>query len=78
MNLTPENKAHIDGLSYEELLSRWRFAPVGDPWFQDETGTYWGERMKQLRNEPGGQDRAVAASKRIGWVVDPHNEFLER
>ena len=36
MDLTAENKAHIDGLSYEGLLSRWRFAPVGDPWFMGE------------------------------------------
>ena len=65
MKLTPENKAHIDALSYEQLLSRWRFNTVGDLWFQDETGQYWGERMEALRNaDPGG---AVAASKSVGW-----------
>jgi len=36
MKLTPENKAYIDRLSYEGLLSRWRNAPLGDRWFQDE------------------------------------------
>lgn len=45
MELTEQNKAHIDSLSYEKLLSHWRFASVGDPWFQGETGKYWGERM---------------------------------
>ena len=40
MKLTPKNKAHIDALSYEELLSKVRYAPAGDPWFQDETGDY--------------------------------------
>lgn len=65
MKLTLENKVHIDAMTYEELLSKWRFAPVGDPWFQDETGKYWGDRMAQLRSEnPGG---AVAASKSVGW-----------
>ena len=65
MNLTPENKAHIDALSYEELLNRWRFSPVGDQWFQGETGTYWGKRMALKRSaDPGG---AVEASKKIGW-----------
>lgn len=65
MDLTPENKASIDARSYEGLLSKWRNAPVGDPWFQGETGKYWGERMALLRyQDPGG---AVAASKRIGW-----------
>ncbi len=67
MKLTEQNKAHIDGLSYESLLDHWRFAPVGDPWFQDETGTYWAERMKELRSKPGGDNAHVAASKSIGW-----------
>lgn len=67
MNLTPENKQHIDALSYEALLSRWRFAPVGDPWFQGETGDYWGQRMKELREKPGGQEAHVTASKSLGW-----------
>lgn len=64
MNLTPENKAHIDSLSYEQLLSRWRFAPLGDPWFQGETGDYWSKRMKELRE--AGTDH-VQVSKNIGW-----------
>jgi hypothetical protein len=62
--LTPENKQHIDSLSYEDLLSRWRFAPVGDPWFQGETGDYWSKRMRELR--VAGADH-VGASKSIGW-----------
>jgi len=65
MDLTPENKQHIDNLSYEQLLRHNRYAPVGDPWFQGETGSYWSKRMAELRAaDPGG---AVAASKRIGW-----------
>lgn len=64
MKLTSENKRHIDSLSYEQLLECWRFAPIGDPWFQDETGQYWGTRMAELREK--GADH-VGASKRIGW-----------
>ena len=64
MDLTPENKAYIDSLSYEQLLCGWRFAPVGDPWFQGETGEYWGRRMKELREQ--GENH-VQASKNIGW-----------
>lgn len=64
MDLTPKNKAFIDSLSYEGLLCRWRFAPVGDPWFQGATGQYWSERMWTLREQ--GSDH-VGASKRIGW-----------
>lgn len=68
MDLTPENKQRIDSLSYEHLLRRWRFAPVGDPWFQGETGEYWGKRMAEMRDEPGGHERHVAASKSIGFL----------
>ena len=64
MDLTPERKAHIDGLSYHALLSQWRFAPVGDPWFSGETGTYWGTRMRELRT--AGADH-VGVSKALGW-----------
>ena len=65
MELTPENKATIDKKSYYELLEKWRFAPAGDPWFQDETGVYWGKRMAELKEaNPGG---AVADSKALGW-----------
>ncbi len=65
MDLTEGNKKHIDSLSHNELLSKWRYAPAGDPWFQGETGKYWGERMAKKRDENPGQ--AVANSKSIGW-----------
>jgi len=64
VDLTPENKVHIDSLSYEQLLSKWRFAPVGDPWFQGETGTYLVERMKELKKNGANH---IQASKNIGW-----------
>ena len=64
MDLTAKNKAAIDAMSYERLLSIWRFAPAGDPWFQGETGEYWAKRMRELREQ--GADH-VEASKQIGW-----------
>ena len=67
MDLTEENKKCIDNMCYSSLLSRWRNAPIGDPWFQGETGTYWGKRMSELRAEPGGNARHIKASKSIGW-----------
>ena len=67
MNLTPDIKSHIDNLSYEELLRQWRTAPSGSPWFQGETGTYWSNRMNELRRRPGGDNEHVRASKSIGW-----------
>ena len=66
MDLTPEVKASIDAMSYEQLLGRWRNAPVGDKMFQGESGEYWGQRMKELRSRPGGQEKHVTASKFIG------------
>ena len=67
MQLTEQNKNSIDGMSYGALLEEWRTAPVGTPWFQGETGEYWGKRMAELRASPGGQNEHVAASKAIGW-----------
>jgi hypothetical protein len=65
MDLTPENRAHIDSLNYEGLLSHWRFAAAGDPWFQGETGAYWQQRMTEQRaKEP---DSGASASTRLGW-----------
>jgi len=64
MDLTPENKKHIDSLTYEALLGHWRFAAVGDPWFRGETGQYWSKRMKELRD---GGAKHVEASKTLGW-----------
>jgi hypothetical protein len=62
MDLTQENKAHIDAKSYEELLSHWRFAEAGDQWFQGETGFYWKIRMTELRDTVDH----VRASKNVG------------
>ena len=67
MMLTKENKAYIDGLSYELLLRNYRFAIPGDEWFLEDTGWYWKTRMAELKALPGGQEKHVAASKRIGW-----------
>ncbi len=65
MKLTPENKATIDQKTHLELLRGIRFAPVGDDWFQGETGDYWMERYGKLRAaDPGG---AVRDSKTLGW-----------
>jgi hypothetical protein len=67
MNLTPENKAAIDAKSYQALLAGVRFSPVGDRWFQGETGDYWLKRMSELRAAEGGDAKHVAASKSLGW-----------
>ena len=59
-------KAWIDGATYEQLLGKWRFEPVGSPWFQGKMGDYYMAAMKRKRYETP-QDEQVAASKRLGW-----------
>ena len=64
--MTPEQKQWIDGASYEELLAKWRFLPSGSPWFEGETGDYFGQVLAAKRAEVG-EAAHVAASKNIGW-----------
>ncbi len=64
--MTDATKNMIDNMSYTEMLSRWRFAPAGDPMFVGESGKYFAEVMKKKRAEVG-DDGHVAASKLIGW-----------
>ncbi len=65
MKLTPENKSVIDSMSHYSLLEKIKFAPIGDPWMQGETGEYWIKRREELRSQdPGG---AVSDSKSLGW-----------
>jgi len=59
-------KQWIDNASYKQLFEKWRFAPVGDPFFQGEIGSYYSTKMKQRRKEVGN-DTHVVISKSIGW-----------
>lgn len=63
MKLTPENKATIDAKTVGQLLSGVRFSPVGDQWFQDETGEYWLKRLAELRSQDN--EAYVRASKAL-------------
>jgi len=56
-------KQWIDNATYEELLSKWRFAGIGDSMFQGETGKYYSKIMFEKRQ----QADHVQASKNIGW-----------
>ena len=55
----------IDNASYVELLRKRRFAPIGDPFFQDEVGDHFHKVMKEKRD--ADPDEHVRASKTIGW-----------
>lgn len=56
----------IDNATYEQLLGRWRNAPIGSAWFHGEVGEYFEAAMKAKRAEVGDAAH-VAASKAIGW-----------
>lgn len=64
--MTEDQKKWIDNSTYEQLLQKWRTAPVGDPIFEGEAGKYYTKIMSQRQKEIG-HDAQVAASKRIGW-----------
>lgn len=63
MELTEEWKQQIDNMSYRDMLTRWRFAPVGDPMFQGETGDYFTKVMFEKKKTVNH----VAISKEIGF-----------
>ena len=58
---TEELKAEIDKMSQYEMCRRWRFAAMGDPYFQGEVGDYFAQKMK----EKGGMTPEI--SKQLGW-----------
>lgn len=59
--LTDELKVMIDNMSQEELCRQWRFAKLGNIYFQGDTGEYFKERMMMK----GGFTPEI--SKRLGW-----------
>lgn len=60
-----EMKDWIDNANYESLLSKWRFAPSGDPFFQGVVGKHYSKAIADKRDEDHGE--AVRASKQLGW-----------
>jgi hypothetical protein len=64
--INPKLKQQIDGMPYEIMLQTWRFAPIGDPLFQGETGEYFAQCMRVKKQNISNEEH-VKASKRIGW-----------
>jgi hypothetical protein len=61
-----EMKEWIGNATYQQLLEKWRFAPIGSPWFQREIGDYYSIKMAEKRKEVGNAEH-TKTSKRIGW-----------
>jgi hypothetical protein len=59
-------KEWIDNATYEQMLERWRFSPIGDPMFIGETGEYFIEVFKR-KSDQLTQEEKVRTSKDLGW-----------
>jgi len=57
----------INNATYYQLLERWRFAPVGEPFLRGEVGEHYNVVMRQKRKEVSSED-FVRISKAIGWT----------
>lgn len=66
MNTIEEKLEWIATASYEELLRRWRWEPIGSPWFKGELGPAFRKRMQQLR-ESMSISECVEVSRRVSW-----------
>lgn len=63
MKLTKELKKEIDEMSYESMLSQWRFAIAGTLMFQDKSGDYFAKVMAEKKKSVD----YMQISKNIGW-----------
>ena len=65
ISVEDQMKIWIDNASYEELLYKNRYGPVGDPFFQGEVGKYYILVMQRKKFEVGVEE-AIRISKKIG------------
>ena len=69
--MNEETKQNIDSMSYQSMLSLWRFSlwrfsSSGHPYFQSEIGTYFSKVMSEKQKQlPEGEH--IRISKAIGW-----------
>ena len=62
--MTPDQREWIDNASYEQLLQKCRYAPVGDTMFVGDTSSHFMATMAR-RKEEVGPTEAAATSKRV-------------
>lgn len=63
--LEKHTKEWVDAATYEQLLAHWRYAPLGDPCFDNTKGVF--EHYQKVMAEKRKTADHVVASKRIGW-----------
>lgn len=64
--IDPKIKEWIDNASYEALLTHWRFAKIGSPYFKGKTGEYYAKVMSEKKNALTHEEQ-VRVSKNVGW-----------
>ena len=64
--MTDNIKKQIDEMSYEAMLSLWRYSSPGYYMFLGETSDYFARVMQEKRDKELASNR-VAISKQIGW-----------
>ena len=68
MSLSEEERKNILGMSYYDMLKKWRFCPIGSGYFSGEKGTFFRRTMEEKKLELS-VDEAVRISKKVGWDV---------
>ena len=64
--MTKGTKEKILNMSYQAMLSLWRFSPIGHPYFQGEIGEYFSKIMKE-KDALLDKGEHAKISKAIGW-----------
>jgi len=66
--MTKSEKERIDKMSYIEMLTLWRFSPIGEDgsYFADEQGQYFQKVMAAKKSILSHYDQ-INASKLVGW-----------
>lgn len=64
--MTEIERRWIDNATYEQLLAKVRFEPIGSPWMVGDTGKYFMDTLNNVRENTPDEER-VRASKAIGW-----------
>lgn len=64
--MTDKAKQDIDDMDYTNMLTLWRYASIGHPYFIGEQGEYFNKIMKEKREKiTDGEHTRI--SKQIGW-----------
>lgn len=64
--MTNEQVEWLSNASYEDMLRRNRFAPIGDTMFLGVAGQFFAKQMSSKKNSLT-MGEIIAVSKHVGW-----------